>query len=245
QIMEFEGDVSKDIDSDAYNYTFVARSLDTTLSDQPAGVDNIVTIDDSRFVDYTMAVDKDAMDNLLTVEIKGLGVKLFFRPPSMDEKINSLELPMVPGAVLNVKRESWKMVDLTKSEFDVASFPQGPSLKEKATEHKVSKPVYIQHLLLKDSTDKIGYNDTICSRSHEIYTKECVNQERQWSMLQSCSSIYADQTFLKCLTEKHSMDEYIPMHKQFFQTCASVLCTKNTGECNKMKSEMPQITGCP
>ncbi|MGK1492027.1 hypothetical protein ACRE9F_28030, partial [Klebsiella pneumoniae] len=162
QIMEFEGDVSKDIDSDAYNYTFVARSLDTTLSDQPAGVDNIVTIDDSRFVDYTMNVDKDTMDNLLTVEIKGLGVKLFFRPPSMDEKINSLELPMVPGAVFHVKEDSWRLVDMSESEFTIASFPEGPSLKEKATESKVSEPVYVQYLMLSNSTQQVGYNDTIC-----------------------------------------------------------------------------------
>ena len=243
QIMEFEGDVH--IDGDVYNFTFIARSLDTTILDLPEFEGQVVSSNDSRFVNYTMIVDKDAVDNLLVVEIIGLGIKLFFRPPCTDGLLNNMELPMVPGAVFNIKKENWKMVDLERSNFGIASFPLGPSLKDKATELNVSKPVYVQYLMLDNSTTEIGYNDSLCSETYRIFTQECRMEHDKLEMLQTCSSIYAEKKFLECLTEKHSMEEYSSIQKKFFQRCEMVLCKKDAVGCKNMLMEMPFLTKCP
>ena len=245
QVMEFEGDIHTDINSGNYNYTFIAKSLDTTLLGLPEFVDKVVSSDDSRFVNYTMIVDKDEVNNLLVVEIVGLGIKLFFRPPCTDELLNNMELPMVPGAVFNIKREKWKMVNLNHSEFEIASFPLGPSLKDKATELNVSKPVYVQYLLLSNSITDIGYNDSLCYETYEIFTDTCKTEEEQLNMLKPCSSIYAEKKFLECLTSKHPLLEYTTILKQFFQRCEKTICLKDAEECEKMKKEMPTLTGCP
>ncbi|GFR82546.1 hypothetical protein ElyMa_002365600 [Elysia marginata] len=245
QIMEFEGDVLVDTDTNSYNYTFLARSLDTSLLDEPEMQDRSMEIVDTRFSEYIMAIDKDAFNNLLHVQIPGLGVTLFFRPPSMHEEIDNIKLPMVPGAVFNIQRDSWKMVDISKSEYDIAAFPEGPSLKEQATDMKTSLPTYVQWLLLQDSLSDLGYNDTICYKTREIVNLECRTEEQKLYMLGACSAVYADKGFLECLTERNTMHEYLDMHKLFFQTCASVMCTKNTSGCEKMKREMPEVTKCP
>ncbi|RUS84229.1 hypothetical protein EGW08_007981 [Elysia chlorotica] len=245
QVMEFEGDIHTDLDSQAYNYTLVARSLDTTVFDQPEGVNNVVSANDSRLVQYTMTVDKDAVDNLLLISIKGLGIRLFFRPPSTVEHLNNVELPMVPGALFTIKKDFWKLIDLTYSEFQIASFPDSPSLKDLATEHHVSKPVYVQYLLLANSTTEVGYDDFMCYQTYEIFHQQCKTEDDRLRMLQICSSVYADSTFLECLTEKHEMEEYINIQKEFFQRCERPLCLKDANECVKMKKEMPEFTGCP
>ncbi|GFR82549.1 hypothetical protein ElyMa_002365700 [Elysia marginata] len=247
QTMEFEGDVFQDVNSGSYNYTFIARSLDTTVLDKPDDVVNIATADDSRFVDYTMAVDKDALNNLLKVEIMGIGATLFFRPSSMFEDINNMELPMVPGAVFNIKRDSWKMVDTTLSHFDIASFPEGPSLKVKATELGVSKPTLVQYLMLSSSTEDVavGFNDTICDAIHSVFESKCKTEKEKMDNLMICSSVYAEREFLECLTSKHSKEEFTVIHKEFFHRCMIALCNMDSIECENMQKEMPKITGCP
>ncbi|RUS84228.1 hypothetical protein EGW08_007980 [Elysia chlorotica] len=244
QVMQFEGDVHSADNSQFLNYTLLARSLDTTLSEQPKGMYNVVSTNDTRFEEYTMTVDKDAVDNLLLVSIKGLGITLFFRPPNEDASLDNMFLPLVPGAVFNIKRENWGMVDEARSEFDIASFPDGPSLKDKATELQVSKPLYVQYLLLANSTTEIGYDDSVCYETHRIFKDVCQTEEDKLSMLAVCNSIYSDPAFLYCLTEQHSMEEYRPMHKAFFQMCANSLCSKSSTICEKMQQDMPKVTGC-
>ncbi|GFN97336.1 hypothetical protein PoB_002384200 [Plakobranchus ocellatus] len=242
QIMEFTGDVS----DDGKDYILVAKSQQMSIDSTPKGVEPSVSAESSLW-GYTMDVEMDAHNNFLTVVIVELGVKLLFRPPSTSVHVNNKELPLVPGAVFTVDEDHWKYVQFGPSQYSVAAWPEGPSLEEMATEHNMSKPLYVQYLMLNHSMPFIPVEprDAICEDISNNFHRICTKDETRVEMVNICSSIYAEKDFITCLSDKQSMDEYEEVQKDFFRQCQISLCQGNVTACEEMRKNMPELTKCP
>ncbi|GFN97334.1 hypothetical protein PoB_002384000 [Plakobranchus ocellatus] len=240
QSMEFTGDVSED----GKDYILVAKSL--RMSTRSGGEGTSVS-EESSLWGYTIDVEMDTHNNFLTVVIVELGVKLLFRPPSTSVHVNNKELPLVPGAVFTVDEDHWKSVDFGDSQYNVAAWPDGPSLEEMATEHNMSKPLYVQYLMLNHSMPLIPVEPrgSICEDISKNFHRSCTKDETRVEMVDICSSIYVEKDFLTCLSDKESMDEYEEVQKDFFRQCQISLCQGNVTACEEMRKNMPELTKCP
>ncbi|GFN97338.1 hypothetical protein PoB_002384400 [Plakobranchus ocellatus] len=248
QAMGFEGNVMKDVDGEGYSYLLVAKSVEMEFSDESDSESKSdIVPEESPLLLYTMDVEEDVLDNLLTVKIYGLGISIYFRPPSKGEGLNNLQLPLVPGAVFSIDDTHMKKVNIEKSQYNLAAWPQGPSLADLAKSLKVSKPVYIQYLMLNNSLPIIPVLDPepICHEIDTSFQEKCNSTEIQLYMLKTCPSIYADKTFLECLTEKNTEEEYVSAQREFFLDCELSLCLKDAKACEEMKKDMPIRTKCP
>ncbi|KAH9519906.1 hypothetical protein Btru_071199 [Bulinus truncatus] len=189
----------------------------------------------------------DSVNNLASVNVASCGLRIQFRPASIDVKQKQLQVPGLSVALARDYVEQWLSRETVLA---LPPFEIGPTLGGVSNQFNVApNEAILARALGGAARQNFPGAPLQCSRLVSTATN-CSDKERRKEALELCSSLLMWPKFVRCYVEQNGETDGV---LELFRKCFDALCERLTSECleveNTIKNSqcidetMPELTG--
>lgn len=193
------------------NYTFVTTEMENSL------VQSSQHHLDLR--QFFISVTVDEINNFIIARVDGVGLTVRFRPTPIG---TGDVQQMLPGVTMVIDKEVLESVQFVNG--TLSSSPKGVSVSAQAKLLGVDLQLYTYFLAILN-TPAIIMDDRQCLNTTLTFTNVCKHDKPRLRLLQTCSSLYSDKPFLRCIHSKRKDNRNNSTgHRLLFRYCVQAFC---------------------